>query len=324
MAIIKCVMCGGDLEIVEGSSTAECEYCGCCQTVSKGSEGEIRWALDLDALLRRGMLFLEDGEWGKACGYFEKVLDRSPECAQAYLGQLLARRRVRTIAQLGEQPKPFGDDPNYLKVLRFGDPQMVSQLQEALVASAAAEQSIRDAKEQAAAERQRLKEEKIRQERLLKEERQRQKEERRQQEEVHRAAIRRQRAENKKLANQGWIFYGAVTLINTLIFFCISTERHHKLSYLFLVLIFGFQALGQLFCALRLKAKASSSKMQETFRIMTLVAGGAALTTALLVSLFAGQIMALFVRLIVPMSVGVLILVALRLPQSGGQYQRPE
>ena len=33
MAIIKCKMCGGDLEITEGVTVAECEYCGTKQTV---------------------------------------------------------------------------------------------------------------------------------------------------------------------------------------------------------------------------------------------------------------------------------------------------
>ncbi len=33
MAVIKCKMCGGDLEIIEGSTVCECEYCGTKQTV---------------------------------------------------------------------------------------------------------------------------------------------------------------------------------------------------------------------------------------------------------------------------------------------------
>ena len=33
MAILKCKMCGGDLNLVEGNSTAECEFCGTVQTV---------------------------------------------------------------------------------------------------------------------------------------------------------------------------------------------------------------------------------------------------------------------------------------------------
>lgn len=32
-AIIKCKMCGGDLLLTEGSTIAECEYCGTTQTV---------------------------------------------------------------------------------------------------------------------------------------------------------------------------------------------------------------------------------------------------------------------------------------------------
>ena len=35
MAILKCKMCGGDLEIIEGSSICVCEYCGTEQTVPK-------------------------------------------------------------------------------------------------------------------------------------------------------------------------------------------------------------------------------------------------------------------------------------------------
>lgn len=35
MSIFKCKMCGGDLEIAEGVTIAECEYCGTKQTVPK-------------------------------------------------------------------------------------------------------------------------------------------------------------------------------------------------------------------------------------------------------------------------------------------------
>lgn len=28
MSVIKCKMCGGDLELIAGSSVAVCEYCG--------------------------------------------------------------------------------------------------------------------------------------------------------------------------------------------------------------------------------------------------------------------------------------------------------
>ena len=33
MAIIKCKMCGGELILIDGASTAECEFCGSVQTI---------------------------------------------------------------------------------------------------------------------------------------------------------------------------------------------------------------------------------------------------------------------------------------------------
>ena len=34
MAFFKCKMCGGDLNVTEGATVVECEYCGTNQTVS--------------------------------------------------------------------------------------------------------------------------------------------------------------------------------------------------------------------------------------------------------------------------------------------------
>ena len=35
MAIFRCKMCGGDLEITEGQSVCTCEYCGTEQTLPR-------------------------------------------------------------------------------------------------------------------------------------------------------------------------------------------------------------------------------------------------------------------------------------------------
>ena len=40
MAIFKCKMCGGDLDVVDGMSVAECEYCGTKQTLPKLNDNE--------------------------------------------------------------------------------------------------------------------------------------------------------------------------------------------------------------------------------------------------------------------------------------------
>lgn len=39
MAVIKCKMCGGDLNITEGLGVVECEYCGSRQTIHNADIG---------------------------------------------------------------------------------------------------------------------------------------------------------------------------------------------------------------------------------------------------------------------------------------------
>ena len=72
-------------------------------------------------LLKRAFIFLEDGDWSSADEYCEKVLDLDPECAQAYLGKLMAELRVRKVDDLANCEQPFDDKDNYHKVVRFGD-----------------------------------------------------------------------------------------------------------------------------------------------------------------------------------------------------------
>lgn len=52
------------------------------------------------ALLKRGMMAIEDGEWDKANDFFEQVLNMEPECADAYWGQLLAKNQVGEVSAL--------------------------------------------------------------------------------------------------------------------------------------------------------------------------------------------------------------------------------
>lgn len=50
------------------------------------------------SLLERGMLFLEDGEFDEAAGYFNRVLDIDPRSAEAYLGLWMAEVKAKTEA----------------------------------------------------------------------------------------------------------------------------------------------------------------------------------------------------------------------------------
>ncbi len=81
-------------------------------------------------LLKRVFLFLEDGNWTEADEYCEKVLDLDPECAEAYLGKLMAELQVKNQKELAECFTPFEDNANYAKIMRFGDSKLTAMLTE--------------------------------------------------------------------------------------------------------------------------------------------------------------------------------------------------
>ena len=80
-------------------------------------------------LLKRAFMFLEDGDWASANEYCEKVLDIDPENARAYLGKLLVDFRVPTQEKLKELKKPFDDDKNYVKIMRFDNGELKATLE---------------------------------------------------------------------------------------------------------------------------------------------------------------------------------------------------
>ena len=84
--------------------------------------------VNVTPLLKRAMLFLEDGRWEDADAYAEKALDQDPENAQAYLVKLLIELRLYKTEALANLQKPFDDSTNYQKAIRFGNEQFVSML----------------------------------------------------------------------------------------------------------------------------------------------------------------------------------------------------
>ena len=116
---------------------------------------------DVGPLLRRAFIYLEDKDWGKANEYFERVLDMLPECAEAYLGKLMADLHVSKQSDLQDIPQPFDDNPHYPKVIRYGDQKLVDEVTGYI-------NHINERNEQ-----QRLEEERQREQQRLEEERQR-------------------------------------------------------------------------------------------------------------------------------------------------------
>lgn len=79
-------------------------------------------------LLKRAFMFLEDGSFDEADEYCERVLDKDPENAEAYLGKLMAELKVRKQEELKNCGKPFDTSTNYQKAVRFGDDSFAEQM----------------------------------------------------------------------------------------------------------------------------------------------------------------------------------------------------
>ena len=91
MSVIKCKMCGGDLELIEGSSVAVCEYCGTQQTVPAADNEK---KLTLFARANRLRLACE---FDKAAGVYESIVADFPTEAEAYWGLVLCRYGIEYV-----------------------------------------------------------------------------------------------------------------------------------------------------------------------------------------------------------------------------------
>ena len=91
MAVIKCKMCGGDLNITEGLSVAECEYCGSRQTIPSADNEKKMTLFTRAARLLRGC------EFDKAAGLFESIVADFPEEAEAYWGLVLCKYGIEYV-----------------------------------------------------------------------------------------------------------------------------------------------------------------------------------------------------------------------------------
>ena len=91
MSVIKCKMCGGDLNLIEGSSTAQCEYCGSMQTVPKADDDKKL------SLFARANRLRAACELDKAAGIYEAIVADFPEEAEAYWGLVLCKYGIEYV-----------------------------------------------------------------------------------------------------------------------------------------------------------------------------------------------------------------------------------
>ena len=73
----------------------------------------------VESLLKRGFMFLEDGDFESADHYAEKVLDIDPEEAKAYLIKFLSQKSVKSVKSIRVLRPDDDRNPNYVKFLKF-------------------------------------------------------------------------------------------------------------------------------------------------------------------------------------------------------------
>ncbi|MBO5891449.1 MAG: TIR domain-containing protein [Oscillospiraceae bacterium] len=125
MALFKCKMCGGALEINNNETVAICEYCGTQQTLPR---------LDNDRranLYDRANHFRRNNEFDKAMGIYEQILNEDNTDAEAYWSLVLCRygieyvedpsshKRIPTVNRA--QFTSIFDDDNYKSALQYAD-----------------------------------------------------------------------------------------------------------------------------------------------------------------------------------------------------------
>lgn len=125
MAALTCELCGGKL-IGKPGGIFECDSCGMeystewakqkiqeikgtvkvegtvevTGTVKLDGPIAVEGGVNIESLLKRGQLALEDGAWDAAAKFFDEALNLNAECSDAYLGKLYAKWKVSDLDAL--------------------------------------------------------------------------------------------------------------------------------------------------------------------------------------------------------------------------------
>ena len=91
MAVFKCKMCGGSLEVHKNMTVCECEYCGTQQTVPKNHSDAVTNQFNRANNLRMKC------EFDKAQELYEKIVAENPDESEAYWGIILCHYGVEYV-----------------------------------------------------------------------------------------------------------------------------------------------------------------------------------------------------------------------------------
>ncbi len=131
----KCTNCGAVLKVDSTHDAAICEFCKTpfivqkainnFNTVNNISDSVVNIyggnSQEKTNLIKRMLMFVEEGKREQALEYSERVLDLDPECAEAYLCKLLIDYNLRNINDLEKLSEPFYQNENYIKIIKYSD-----------------------------------------------------------------------------------------------------------------------------------------------------------------------------------------------------------
>ena len=116
MSVLICKMCGGDLEIKEGMTTARCPYCGTNQTLPKfDDEKRLR-------LYDRANHYRRSNDYDKAMAMYEHILEEDQTDSEAYWGIVLCRYGIEYVDDPATHKKiPTVNRAQYTSILADED-----------------------------------------------------------------------------------------------------------------------------------------------------------------------------------------------------------
>ena len=91
MAVLKCKMCGGNLEVIEDQNYATCDSCGSTMTLPKINDERIV------NLFNRATHYRQQNEFDKALATYESILEEDNENAEAHWGCVLSRYGIEYV-----------------------------------------------------------------------------------------------------------------------------------------------------------------------------------------------------------------------------------
>lgn len=107
MAIYRCKGCGGELNVSQGKTIAECDFCGVLQTVPSAMDE------NLQGLFNRANILRMKSEFDKAESIYEKIVQADSTQSEAYWGLILCKFGIEYV----EDPVSFKRIPTCHRTL---------------------------------------------------------------------------------------------------------------------------------------------------------------------------------------------------------------